>query len=105
MGRDFYADLGVGKGASDAELKKAYRKLAMKHHPDKNPENRQRAEAKFKRISEAYDVLSDPKKKEVYDQFGEEGLKAGMGEGGFPGSGGFPGGAHGFSARSPEERR
>ena len=60
MGRDFYADLGVGKGASDAELKKAYRKLAMKHHPDKNPENRQRAEAKFKRISEAYDVLSDP---------------------------------------------
>ena len=59
MGRDFYADLGVGKGASDAELKKAYRKLAMKHHPDKNPENRKRPEAKFKRTSEAYDVLSD----------------------------------------------
>merc|ERR1712198_802595 len=80
MGKDYYKVLGVAKGASDDEIKKAYRKLALKYHPDKNQSSG--AEEKFKEIGEAYDVLSDPKKKQVYDQFGEEGLKGGMGGGG-----------------------
>eukprot|EP00271_Cylindrocystis_brebissonii_P003181 TRINITY_DN13935_c0_g1_i1.p1 TRINITY_DN13935_c0_g1~~TRINITY_DN13935_c0_g1_i1.p1 ORF type:complete len:355 (+),score=59.39 TRINITY_DN13935_c0_g1_i1:223-1287(+) len=75
MGVDYYSVLKVPKGASDDDLKKAYRKLAMKWHPDKNPTNKKEAEAKFKQISEAYEVLSDPQKKAVYDQYGEEGLK------------------------------
>ncbi|VFQ89056.1 unnamed protein product [Cuscuta campestris] len=75
MGVDYYKILQVDKNASDDELKKAYRKLAMKWHPDKNPNNKKDAEAKFKQISEAYDVLSDPQKRAVYDQYGEEGLK------------------------------
>ncbi|GAB2274769.1 hypothetical protein Dimus_009542 [Dionaea muscipula] len=75
MGVDYYKALGVDRSASDDELKKAYRKLAMKWHPDKNPNNKKDAEAKFKQISEAYDVLSDPQKRAFYDQFGEEGLK------------------------------
>jgi len=73
MGKDYYAILGVPKGASDEELKKAYRKMALKFHPDKNKSAG--AEDKFKEIGEAYDVLSDPKKKQIYDQLGEEGLK------------------------------
>ncbi|KAF8069569.1 psi1 [Scenedesmus sp. PABB004] len=77
MGKDYYAILGVAKNATDAELKKAYRKLAIKHHPDKNPDNAAAAEEKFKEISEAYDVLSDPAKRQVFDAYGEEGLKAG----------------------------
>ncbi|KAK1377422.1 DnaJ subfamily B member like [Heracleum sosnowskyi] len=75
MGVDYYKILQVDRSASDDDLKKAYRKLAMKWHPDKNPNNKKDAEAKFKTISEAYDVLSDPQKKAVYDQYGEEGLK------------------------------
>jgi len=98
MGRDLYAELGVSKSASEDELKKAYRKLAMKWHPDKNKDNREKAEEKFKKISEAYDVLSDPKKREVYDRFGEEGLK-----GGFPG--GANGGGAGFSGANFNFRR
>lgn len=95
MGVDYYKVLGVGKSATDAELKKAYRKLAVKWHPDKNPDNQEEATKKFKEISEAYDVLSDPEKKEVYDTYGEEGLKGGVpmganGKGGMPG--GFPAG-------------
>lgn len=90
MGRDLYDVLGVSRDASEGELKKAYRKGAMQWHPDKNPSNKVEAERRFKEISEAYQVLSDPKKKEVYDRFGEEGLKAGMGEA--PSSG--PSGAH-----------
>ncbi|KAI4383326.1 hypothetical protein MLD38_009176 [Melastoma candidum] len=75
MGVDYYKLLQVDRSAGDDELKKAYRKLAMKWHPDKNPNNKKDAEAKFKQISEAYEVLSDPQKRAIYDQYGEEGLK------------------------------
>ncbi len=92
MGKDYYKILGVSRSATDDELKKAYRKLALKYHPDKN--KAPGAEDKFKEIGEAYDVLSDPKKRRIYDQLGEEGLKGGMGGSGpSPGGGGFPGGA------------
>merc|ERR1719200_73207 len=74
--------------ASDDEIKKAYRKLALKYHPDKNQTTG--AEEKFKEIGEAYDVLSDSKKKQIYDQYGEEGLKGGMGSSGGSGGGGMP---------------
>lgn len=94
MGVDYYKILGVDKNAKDDDLKKAYRKLAMKWHPDKNPNNKKDAEAKFKQISEAYDVLSDPQKRAVYDQYGEEGLKGGVPP---PGAGGAGGGATYFS--------
>ncbi|KAG1367933.1 dnaJ-like subfamily B member 13 [Cocos nucifera] len=75
MGVDYYKILQVDKNANDGDLKKAYRKLAMRWHPDKNPNNKKEAEAKFKEISEAYEVLSDPQKRAIYDQYGEEGLK------------------------------
>ncbi|CAN8257429.1 unnamed protein product [Cochlearia groenlandica] len=75
MGVDYYKVLEVDRSATDEELKKAYRKLAMKWHPDKNPNNKKQAESKFKQISESYDVLSDPEKRAFYDQYGEEGLK------------------------------
>jgi len=80
MGKDYYATLGVNRGASDHEIKKAYRKLALAYHPDKNKDPG--AEAKFKEIGEAYDVISDPKKRKIYDEHGEEGLKEGFGSGG-----------------------
>lgn len=86
MGKDYYKVLGIAKGASDDEIKKAYRKMALKYHPDKN--KAKDAEEKFKQIAEAYDVLSDPKKKEVFDKYGEEGLKGGMGNPGAPSGGG-----------------
>lgn len=75
MGADYYSVLKVGRNASEDDLKKAYRKLAMKWHPDKNLSNKKESEAKFKKISEAYEVLSDPHKRSIYDQYGEEGLK------------------------------
>ncbi|KAK2393588.1 dnaJ protein subfamily B member [Trifolium repens] len=78
MGLDYYEILEVERNATEEELKKAYRKLAMKWHPDKNPDNNKDAEIKFKLISEAYEVLSDPQKKTIYDQYGESGLKNGM---------------------------
>ncbi len=73
MAKDYYAQLGVKKDASVEEIKKAYRKLALKYHPDKNPGDK-KAEEKFKEITEAYAVLSDPEKKRQYDQFGESGF-------------------------------
>lgn len=82
--RDYYEVLGVGKNASDDEIKKAYRKLAVKYHPDKNPGDKE-AEAKFKEINEAHDVLSDKQKRARYDQFGHAGVG---GAGGNPFSGG-----------------
>ncbi len=83
--RDFYEVLGVSKNATADEIKKAYRKVAMKYHPDKNPDDKE-AEAKFKEAAEAYEVLSDEDKKSKYDRYGHDGLK---------GMGGFGGGASG----------
>lgn len=74
--------------------------LALKWHPDRNPDSKESAEKRFKEISEAFEVLSDKNKRAVYDQFGEEGLKAGGGGGGGPGAGGFPGGFHSFHSSS-----
>lgn len=81
---DYYELLGVTRNATDDEIKKAFRKLAMKHHPDRNPGDSE-AEAKFKEIKEAYDVLSDSRKRAAYDQFGHAGVNPGMGGG----AGGF----------------
>ena len=90
--RDYYDVLGVAKNASEAEIKKAFKKLAMKYHPDRNPDNKE-AEEKFKEAKEAYDVLSDAQKRAAYDQFGHDAI-AGMGGGG---PGGFGGGGASFS--------
>ncbi|XP_056403200.1 dnaJ homolog subfamily B member 5 isoform X2 [Hyla sarda] len=84
MGKDYYKILGIPSGANEDEIKKAYRKMALKYHPDKNKDAN--AEDKFKEIAEAYDVLSDPKKRAVYDQYGEEGLKTGGGSSGNTGN-------------------
>ena len=81
--RDYYEVLGVSKSASAEDIKKAYRKLAIQYHPDKNPDNPE-AEDKFKEAAEAYEVLSNPEKKQRYDQFGHQGLG---GSGGFGGGG------------------
>ena len=76
--RDYYDILGVSKGASENELKKAYRKLAIKYHPDKNPDNPE-AEDKFKEAAEAYEVLSNSEKRAQYDRFGHNGVRGGFG--------------------------
>ncbi|HLP84661.1 MAG TPA: DnaJ domain-containing protein, partial [Phycisphaerales bacterium] len=76
--RDYYEVLGVEKGADAEEIKRAYRRLAMKYHPDRNPGDKE-AEAKFKEAAEAYEVLADAEKKRVYDQFGHDGLRRGGG--------------------------
>src|SRR5207253_8424884 len=86
MPRDYYEVLGVKREASDDEIKKAYRRLARQYHPDRNPGDKQ-AEANFKEVQEAYDVLSDKAKRERYDRFGHAGAEQGM-----PGGEGFPGG-------------
>lgn len=99
--KDYYEVLGLKKGATDAEIKKAYRQMAKKYHPDLNPDNPE-AEAKFKEVNEANDVLSDPEKKARYDQFGFAGVDpsygAGAGTGGSGGFGGFGGFTGGFSS-------
>lgn len=118
--RDYYEVLGLQKGASDDEIKKAFRKLAMKYHPDRNPDDKA-AEEKFKEINEAYAVLSDAEKKEKYDRFGHAGVdpNAGFGQGGFSGggfedifdmfggmfSGGFGGGFGGGRRNGPQKGR
>ncbi len=84
--RDYYEVLGVSKNATEAEIKKAYRQMALKYHPDKNPDNKE-AEDKFKEAAEAYDVLSTPEKKQRYDQFGHQGV--GGGGAGYGGAGGM----------------
>src|SRR5579863_7605527 len=96
--RDFYEILGVQKNASADELKKAYRKLAMQHHPGRNPGDN-KAEEKFKELSHAYDILSDEQKRAAYDRFGHSAFQGGAGGGG----GGFhsgAGGAEGFDFSS-----
>jgi len=95
MSKDFYKTLGVEKSASADELKKSYRKLAMKYHPDQNKDNPE-AEAKFKEISEAYDILKDEQKRAAYDRYGTAAFDGSMGGGGF-GGGGQGGGAGAFS--------
>ena len=87
--RDLYEVLGVNRDASEDEMKKAYRKLAMKYHPDRNPDNKE-AEEKFKEAKEAYEMLSDPQKKAAYDRYGHAGVDPSMGAG--PGAQGFEGG-------------
>eukprot|EP01098_Paradermamoeba_levis_P008599 TRINITY_DN3561_c0_g1_i2.p1 TRINITY_DN3561_c0_g1~~TRINITY_DN3561_c0_g1_i2.p1 ORF type:complete len:348 (-),score=94.32 TRINITY_DN3561_c0_g1_i2:114-1157(-) len=102
-GKDYYAVLKISRTATSDEIKKAYRKMALKWHPDRNPDNKKHAEEKFKEIAEAYEVLMDPKKRQIYDQYGEEGLKASAGGGG-GGGGGPAGGAH-FTNMNDEQAR
>src|SRR5256714_7254459 len=97
--RDYYTTLGVNRDASDEEIKKAYRKLAMKHHPDRNPDKGW--EEKFKEAKEAYEVLTDARKRQAYDQFGHAGVDPSAGFGaagarGFGGAAGFGGFADAF---------
>lgn len=86
--RDFYEILGIAKNASEDEIKKAYRKLAMKYHPDRNPDSKT-AEDKFKEVKEAYEMLSDSDKRDAYDRYGHAGVDPNMGGGGRGGHGGF----------------
>jgi DnaJ-class molecular chaperone len=109
--RDFYEILGVDRGASSDELKRAYRKIALKYHPDKNPDNKE-AEDKFKEAAEAYSVLSNPEKRNKYDQFGHQGLGGNSGFGGgmnmediFDSFGDIFGGFGGFGNRSSTRNR
>ena len=90
--RDYYEVLGVNKNATDDELKKSYRKLAKQYHPDANADNKKEAEAKFKEVTEAYEVLSDKQKRQMYDQFGHNGPA------GFGGGAGGPGGYYQYSS-------
>ena len=86
--RDYYEILGINRDASDEDIKKAYRKLAMKHHPDRNPDN-PKSEEQFKEVKQAYEILSDAQKRGAYDQYGHAGVD--------PQAGGGPGGMGGFA--------
>src|SRR2546421_10065884 len=98
--RDYYEVLGVAKNASEDDIKKAYRKLAMKHHPDRNQgDGTKKAEEHFKEAKEAYEMLSDPQKRAAYDQYGHAGVDPSMAASGFrggPGPEGFGGFAEAF---------
>lgn len=99
--RDYYDILGVKKDATKADVKSAYRKAALKWHPDKNPNNKAEAETKFKEINEAYQVISDEKKRQTYDQFGHAAFDPSSGMGGNPFAGGNPfGGGHTYTYSS-----
>ena len=82
MKRDYYEILGVDRNVTPEELKKAFKRLAIKYHPDKNPDNKE-AEEKFKEAAEAYEVLSDPSKRATYDQFGHQGVNSNFGQSGY----------------------
>ena len=84
MSRDYYDILGVSKDASEGDIKRSYRKMAMKYHPDRNPGDSE-AETKFKESAEAYSVLSDPRKRQQYNQFGQAGVEGQQSYGGFGG--------------------
>ncbi|KAL0210274.1 hypothetical protein P9112_010358 [Eukaryota sp. TZLM1-RC] len=81
MTRDYYEVLGISRNASEDDIKKAYRKLAIRYHPDKNPDNTEEAQKKFVEITEAFDVLKDPEKRQIYDKYGHAGLKGGVHDG------------------------
>ncbi|KAK6241975.1 hypothetical protein SCA6_007364 [Theobroma cacao] len=104
MGVDYYNILRVSRNATEEDLKKSYKRLAMRWHPDKNPVNKKEAEAKFKQISEAYDVLSDQQKRQIYDLYGEEGIKSAelSSPSGFAG-GGVGVGAYRFNPRNADD--
>jgi DnaJ-class molecular chaperone len=96
MGKDYYKILGVSRTATDDEIKKGYRKMALKYHPDKNKDPD--AEDKFKEVAEAFEVLKDKDKRTIYDKYGEEGLKGQAGQPNFGGgAGGFQGMPAGFT--------
>jgi len=118
MGKNYYDILGVPKDADEDAIKKAYRKMALKYHPDRNPDNAESAKKKFQDVSEAFEVLSDKNKRAIFDQFGEEGLKgapppsadgahafSGFNNGGttFTFTSNMPGGAGGFRPSAPED--
>lgn len=99
--RDYYDVLGVDKKASQADIKSAYRKMALKWHPDKNQDKKQEAETKFKEINEAYQILSDAKKRQTYDQFGHAAFDPNSGMGGAGATGGNPFGGFGGFQQGP----